>query len=328
MRIITRKSDPAIRSLRKSVFLAGPCDSEHDWRAEAVKTLESLGFDGDIIDPTNNGFTDVDVQIAWEHDAMCYANCIVFWIPRSDKHPGMVTNIEFGEWHDKEGVFCGFPIGSPGNESVEARLKMCGKHAYHDLESLLKDVVQFLNRKGRIFFTSDTHFSQQRRMKLSRRPFKTTKDMDNTIISNWNKLVMPGDSVVHLGDFGNPEILPLLSFGKLYFVPGNYETDNPSDKGPSATLDDMRADGRVTILKNGQSVRLKDGAVARLAHKPSFMKNDPKAFWLFGHIHRCQAMRRNGMNVGVDVNNFTPFTMEDVMFFYEDILYYCDEECF
>ena len=139
---------------------------------------------------------------------------------------------------------------------------------------------------------------------------------------------MSGDYIVHLGDFGNPDILPLLSFGKMYFVPGNYETDDPSGKGPSASLDDMKADNRVKIIEPGQLMRLSEEHTVRLTHKPSYMEKDDKAFWLFGHIHRCQMLRHNGMNVGIDMNNYTPFTLDDVLFWYDDVLYYCDEESF
>lgn len=33
------------------------------------------------------------------------ASVILFWIPRSDKNPARTTNVEFGEWYKKEGVY-------------------------------------------------------------------------------------------------------------------------------------------------------------------------------------------------------------------------------
>lgn len=53
------------------------------------------------------------------------------------------------------------------------------------------------------FFTSDTHFGSERTLKFSRRPFKTTQEMDETFINNWNDLIKPEDIVYHLGDFGD-----------------------------------------------------------------------------------------------------------------------------
>mgnify|MGYP001387686297 CR=1 FL=1 len=51
-----------------------------------------------------------------------------------------------------------------------------------------------------VWFTSDTHFGQQRTLELSRRPFKDVAEMDNTMVKNWNNLVSPKDTVYHLGD--------------------------------------------------------------------------------------------------------------------------------
>lgn len=55
----------------------------------------------------------------------------------------------------------------------------------------------------KFFFTSDTHFGEQRTLELSRRPFQNTAEMDKTIIDNWNKKVGKDDVVYHLGDFGD-----------------------------------------------------------------------------------------------------------------------------
>ena len=33
---------------------------------------------------------------------------LYFWIERSEKHPAYTTNIEFGEWVNKNGVYCGW----------------------------------------------------------------------------------------------------------------------------------------------------------------------------------------------------------------------------
>ena len=52
------------------------------------------------------------------------------------------------------------------------------------------------------FFTADTHFGHLGAMKKFRRPFQTVREMNQTLISNWNDLVQPTDWVFHLGDFG------------------------------------------------------------------------------------------------------------------------------
>lgn len=75
---------------------------------------------------------------------------------------------------------------------------------------------------SKVFFTADTHFGSERTLTLSRRPFKTVKEMDETLINNWNSVVGKDDIVYHLGDFGNYEIVKRLN-GKVTLIWGNYE---------------------------------------------------------------------------------------------------------
>jgi calcineurin-like phosphoesterase family protein len=54
------------------------------------------------------------------------------------------------------------------------------------------------------FYTSDTHFGHALMIsdRLRRpRPFRSTDEMDEALIRNWNSVVRPDDIVYHLGDF-------------------------------------------------------------------------------------------------------------------------------
>lgn len=50
------------------------------------------------------------------------------------------------------------------------------------------------------FFTSDTHFGHTNIIRYSNRPFKDVNHMNEEIIRRWNEMVMPEDTVYHLGD--------------------------------------------------------------------------------------------------------------------------------
>lgn len=51
------------------------------------------------------------------------------------------------------------------------------------------------------FFTSDQHFNHANIIKYSSRPFNSVKEMNDTMIMNWNKVVGKADTVFCVGDF-------------------------------------------------------------------------------------------------------------------------------
>lgn len=52
-----------------------------------------------------------------------------------------------------------------------------------------------------IYYISDSHFGDERVMRLAKRPFHSVNDMDDTMISLWNKKVGGTDVVYVVGDF-------------------------------------------------------------------------------------------------------------------------------
>lgn len=234
--------------------------------------------------------------------------------------------------------------------------------------------VDGFEHKPNIFFTSDTHFSQERTLELSKRPFKNVEEMDNAIIDNWNSVVEPNDIVYHLGDFGNVEICKKLH-GHIKLILGNYEFNLyrlnysmypygsevkfMSQSGEAFTdyisknklifskfEDEMFKFGFDNILINNinnlmKPIRFPSSEFSDLgvkclgmAHLPSEIKkavedpNDPIDFGLFGHIHRSQMVRRYGINVGIDCNNYFPMSLDDVKFFINAIKNHYDNEVF
>src|ERR1035441_3006398 len=81
-----------------------------------------------------------------------------------------------------------------------------------------------------IWFTSDTHFNHL--MVAQVRGFETAEKHDETIIANWNSVVMPDDTVWHLGDVGlgrwstlRPKVCELN--GLKHLITGNHDATFP-----------------------------------------------------------------------------------------------------
>lgn len=166
-----------------------------------------------------------------------------------------------------------------------------------------------------IYFTADTHFGHERTLKLSRRPFDSVDKMNAAIVARWQLTVKPEDTVYHLGDFGDPSFIELLS-GKIYFLPGNYD-----DEKTVKALDEQ-----CHIISPNLIVELEQFKL-QLIHEPD-EAIDTGLFFLFGHIHNLQMVKRNGLNVGVDCHNFTPISLDTVTFYKQAIELHYDENVF
>ena len=166
-----------------------------------------------------------------------------------------------------------------------------------------------------VFFTADTHFGSERVIHWSQRPFSTAAEMDNRIIANWNNIVTNQDTVYHLGDFGELDKLTELN-GQIIFLPGNADTPEMVDV-IAASCD---------VIDPNTVITLEDDNF-QLVHEPDEAQPSDN-FYLFGHIHKLQMVKRNGLNVGVDCHNFCPIPLETVLFYRNAILNAYDENVY
>lgn len=320
-----------LNNVCNSIFLAGPCprtDYTDDWRYEAFDILKELEFDGNVIIPTNPNYTKLEAdkalytQTRWEYEAMHKASAIVFWIPRSEKHPARTTNIEFGDWYNKPSVFVGWPDEAIHNEYLETRLNMANRRVFNDLKEMLTTVVDYLKRAywtPQMFFTADTHFSQQRTLDFSQRPFLNTWEMDLEMISNWNKTVTMKDTVIHAGDFGDittmKNTISNLNFGELILVLGNY--DRPLEKDIMRIIDEF-PNRQIGICPRPYHFDY-NGTHYHVVHEPDTGIIDdleyPEHFVLYGHIHGRAFAKDNGIDIGTDYHRFTPVRMDKIEWF-------------
>lgn len=171
-----------------------------------------------------------------------------------------------------------------------------------------------------LFFTSDTHFGHQNILQYAQRPFSNTKEMDETLIANWNRVVKPGDTVFHLGDFAFGEIPVIKKLveqlnGNIILIRGNH------DRKPEKLAEVFHElHEQLTIVVAGQRVLLN--------HYPFLCYNGTysacRPTWqLFGHLHlkpggsgadfeRVVHCFPYQYDVGVDLNNYAPVSWQTV----------------
>lgn len=173
-----------------------------------------------------------------------------------------------------------------------------------------------------IFFTSDTHFCHTNIIKFCGRPFKDVEEMNEALISNWNKVVGPTDIVYHLGDFcfaGSAEWHSILSRlnGRIHLIIGNHDEKNLR-QGYEKLFESIVLQARLFI----------EGYNVYLNHYPfmCYPGYKPYTIQLFGHIHSShskfdgldaviakKSLQPSQYDVGVDWNNFTPISWREVI---------------
>lgn|SRR5574344_147605 len=323
---------PALKD-KVRVFLAGPIQGAKDWRKD-LPDLEDVVY----LNPKRQSMDDFDwdKQVAWETLAFQCANIVLFWIPEESepvagRDYAQTTRMELLEnLARNRDLVVGIDPSINARRYMVKKCKDYGIEVQKTFETTVKELKARVKARlaRQIWFTSDTHFSSDRARTLSKRPFSTTKDMDMTMVERWNRVVGPNDLVYHLGDFGNYDMLNYLS-GDIQLVYGNYERAelDSSKLNDQTFLRDLKARGFNAIYTGTTEVEI-DGLpkTVIVAHEPTLCKNElfvregrHYPLGLFGHIHGRQKIKPFGIDVGVDCNNFTPISEQDVKFYFNAI---------
>jgi calcineurin-like phosphoesterase family protein len=174
---------------------------------------------------------------------------------------------------------------------------------------------EFKNKMG-IFFTADNHFSHKNILKFEARPYASIEEMNEGLIQKWNNRVKDNDSIYILGDifFGKGadanKLIRRLN-GTKYLIRGNHDSflnDNDFDKSLFRWVKDY-----FTFKQNNIKYIL--------FHYPIQVWDcqHHNAIHLYGHVHSNKdnhhpllVTLNNAHNVGVDVNNYEPISIEEV----------------
>ena len=152
-----------------------------------------------------------------------------------------------------------------------------------------------------IWFTSDLHLGHTNILKFCNRPFTNVNDMNEIIIGNWNACVKPDDIVYHLGDFcfGDPKQYYQRLNGNIIFIPGSHDKN----------LNQIRAE----MLPSLYVLNLKEHNITLCHYSLRSWEKSHYATWhLFGHHHGKLPPYGLSFDVGIDTNDFYPYSLDDV----------------
>ena len=167
-----------------------------------------------------------------------------------------------------------------------------------------------------VYFTADPHFGHANILKMCNRPYSNIDEMNFDMIQKWNRKIKNNDTIYVLGDMffrcENTEyILSQLNGHKHLFV-GNHDGSWMTKVDASKYFESINKLDEISIGPCG----------ATLCHYPLVTwKHQKKTYMIHGHIHNdtesdywhllCSNPRI--LNAGVDINNFEPVTLEELI---------------
>ena len=161
---------------------------------------------------------------------------------------------------------------------------------------------------GEIWFTADTHFGHGNIIRYANRPFASVEEMDEALIERWNERVRPRDTVYFLGDLSlhrrarTEEIVDRLR-GQIHVIRGNHDR-------PAYAIRE-----RFTSFQDYLQVRVGDRFIVLFHYALRIWDKAHRGAWhLHGHSHGSlpDDPHARSMDVGVDCNDYYPFSFDDV----------------
>lgn len=157
-----------------------------------------------------------------------------------------------------------------------------------------------------MWYISDTHFGHRNAVEKHGRPFSSIEEHDETIIANWNSKVGKDEIVYVLGDFWYRGQSAPINYikrlkGKKILIAGNHDKKW------------LRVFGARGFESVHQYLETEN---AVLFHYPIVEWNGEKRGvpHIFGHVHANHTpwCAPNSYNACVDINGWSPVTMEEL----------------
>ncbi len=178
---------------------------------------------------------------------------------------------------------------------------------------------------SKIFFTSDLHANHFNIISSCNRPFKDEKEMNEALIEKWNSVVDDKSTVFCLGDFAWGGYHKWKEFreklnGKIVLIVGNHDLKNLTTAAKNELFDYVTQQMYIRI--EGRPVYLNHYPF--LCYAGVYREPQDQVWALHGHIHlgpnslggrdipRMKYLMPTQYDVGVDMNNYTPISWNEI----------------
>lgn len=177
------------------------------------------------------------------------------------------------------------------------------------------------------YYTSDLHLGHENILK-HRPMFETIEEMNEVLIDNWNKKVKNDDIIYIVGDFSFRSKTPVEDFlerlkGKKHLILGNHDSCWLKKSKYETLSQYFESICHMNVFNISKKKKIQ----ATLCHYPMLEWNESRyasnvvSYLIHGHIHNnkddvydyIKEHQPTALNCGVDVNNFEPVTLEELI---------------
>jgi len=165
------------------------------------------------------------------------------------------------------------------------------------------------------WYTADLHFWHYNILKYEPRPYKDIIEMNEGLINNWNKKVQKNDNIYIVGDFSFGDANQTLNIlnrlqGKKYLIKGNHDR----------IINNSEVRNKFEWIKEYYVVKENSTPII-LFHYPiqTWDRKHYGSLHFYGHVHSNISDHSlvnnipNAYNVGVDVCDFEPVSLKEIL---------------
>ena len=150
------------------------------------------------------------------------------------------------------------------------------------------------------WFTADEHYFHRNIIKYCDRPFDSVEEMNQEMIDRFNSVVGKDDITIHAGDFG---------LGTKSSIKNVIAQLNGSHTFLLGSHDRWLNKNTMTIYQ-----RKFNGTMIVVCHycMRTWALSHYNSWHLYGHSHGTLPSIGKSMDIGVDTNNFFPYSLNDI----------------